>query len=368
MSTELTIIEAIDQAEPRFIELAPTGMKFAAEKGYAAQLLNNNAYLKKAAEDNPNALLSAIVNLAALGLSLNPAKKQAYLITRNIKQADGKWQTRVFLEPSYMGLCDIATDTGVIEWIQALAVFSNDKFTMNGLDKQPDHAHDPFSADRGEFVGAYCCVKLSNADRDFLTTPMNAAQIYAIRDRSEAYKAFLDKRARTGGPWESDFLEMAKKTVVRNAFKMWPKNQGQTARMEAAVHVSNENEGFEPLVIQSDTRKAVASERVTFHELLNADDALGLYCFYHNLDEGPRNNLYNDFPQGEKVSAKRHISELLTSGHNQFVDILAEIETSTETGDDLAVKELIADMTEEVIDRIFTGLSSEAKAFVQECQ
>jgi len=40
---------------------------------------------------------------------------------------------------------------------------------------------------------------------------------------------------------------MALKTVIRQAFKTWPKTE-KLDRMAQAIELSNNNEGFEPLV------------------------------------------------------------------------------------------------------------------------
>jgi recombination protein RecT len=247
---QLTIVEAINGTEERFHAIAPAAIRFEAEKGFAVQLLKNNEYLMSVAQNHPQSLQQALTNVAAIGLSLNPAEKQAYLITRTVSvnvNGQKKYQTRIFLEPSYMGLIKLATDSGSIKWVQALPVYSNDEFTFMGVGVKPEHKFNPFAKpdDRGEFIGVYCVAKTS--DGDFLPTMMSAEQVHSIRDRSESWKAYKAGKAKSGGPWESDFIEQAKKTVIRNAFKTWPRSD--LNRMAHAVDLSNINEGFEPICI-----------------------------------------------------------------------------------------------------------------------
>jgi recombination protein RecT len=119
-----------------------------------------------------------VTNIAAIGISLNPAKRQAYLVPR-----DGK----ICLDISYMGLMDLAMATGSIKWAQAEIVYAQDSFALNGFDKPPTHTYNPFSKDRGDVVGCYVVVK--TADGDYLTTCMSRDEIDGIMNRSQSVKA-----------------------------------------------------------------------------------------------------------------------------------------------------------------------------------
>ena len=240
-----SIAREMVEAKPKFIEIAPSTMSFDSEQQFAIQHLKSNAYLFKVAKDNPKSLRSSLINCANVGLSLNPIKKQAYLLPRTIKKDDGKYEKRVFLEPSYMGLCDLALSSGKILWIQARIVREKDTIIDNGPGEKPTHEYQPFG-DRGKIVGVYCSAKLNNGD--YLTEFMDIQKIYSVMERSEAVKKWRaeGEQAGKGGPWITDFEEMAKKTVIRNAFKMWPK-WATTDQLAQAVHLSNENEGFEPI-------------------------------------------------------------------------------------------------------------------------
>jgi recombination protein RecT len=173
---------------------------------------------------------NAITNIAAIGISLNPAKKQAYLVPR-----DGK----ICLDISYIGLMDLAMSTGTIRWAQAELVYAADSFALNGFDKPPSHTYNPFAKDRGEAIGVYVVVKTS--DGDYLTETMSIDDVNAIRDRSSAWKAWISKKSSC--PWVTDPGEMAKKTVVKRGYKYWPK----TERLDQAIHHLN-TDGGEGLV------------------------------------------------------------------------------------------------------------------------
>jgi recombination protein RecT len=200
---------------------------FEREAGFAIQMVTANDYIQKVAIANPQSVRNAVTNIAAIGISLNPASKQAYLVPR---------KGAICLDISYMGLMHLAIDTGSIKWGQAKLVRESDVFALRGLDALPLHEYAPFSKNRGELVGVYVVVK--TADGEYLTEPMDISEVYDIRDRSEGWKAYVKDSTKTC-PWVTDPGEMIKKTVVKRAYKYWPK----TERLEQAIHHLNTEGG-----------------------------------------------------------------------------------------------------------------------------
>lgn len=354
MSDNKSIAEVIEIAGERFKQIAPAHMKYESEKGFAIQLLKNNDYLMSVALASPQSLQQAITNVAAIGLSLNPAEKQAYLITRTIKTKDAngkeKWDKRIFLEPSYVGLCKLATDSGSIEWVHAAAVHEHDDFTDNGPGEKPTHKYQAFK-DRGAMVGVFCTAKTKGGD--YLTTIMDMAKITSVRDRSEAWKAKMDGKAKTGGPWESDFEEMARKTVVRNAFKLWPRTDERRYSMLAeAIELSNQNEGFEPIQTSPNIGTVTPQQKEHFDHLIETADAFGMYVFSLGMREISDNvwiSLYHTFPKGQKGKYQKVVDELCARGQSVFVDILDGLRQAIAAGDDMAAKELTESLDKEAM-------------------
>lgn len=227
MSNIATIEQDIIGTKDAFLSvLTDRSINFEREAEFAIQSLMNSDYAIKIATENRQSVVNAVTNIAAIGISLNPAKKQAYLVPRDRK---------ICLDISYIGLMDLAMDTGSLRWAQAALVYSNDTFSLTGFDKAPDHTFNPFSTDRGDVVGVYVVVK--TADGDYLTTTMGVDEVNSIRDRSSAWKAWISKKASC--PWVTDWGEMAKKTCVKRAYKFWPK----TERLETAIHHLNTDSG-----------------------------------------------------------------------------------------------------------------------------
>ncbi|HDU2642828.1 TPA: recombinase RecT [Yersinia enterocolitica] len=213
-----SIVEFVKQQEPLFSSaLTDQGVTWAKESQFAVQLFQRNEYLTKTAIANPASAQNAIINVAAIGITLNPASKLAYLVPR-----DGM----VCLDISYMGLLHLAQATGAIKWGQCKLVYSNDTYESNGLDSAPTHKYNIFG-DRGTVVGGYCTIK--TPDGDYLTEEMSLAEIKATEATSKA----------KNGPWKNFWEEMARKTIVKRASKYWPRRE----RLDAAIDYVNTEGG-----------------------------------------------------------------------------------------------------------------------------
>lgn len=227
---------AMVSAKDRFIEIASTQqiVDWKRESMFALQAIEKSDYMTKIANENPASLRNAIINVAAIGITLNPAAQYAALVPR-----DGS----VCLDIMYRGLLKIATDAGSIRWAQAELVYAADKFSYHGPTRAPDHAADPFSKQRGGVVGVYCVAK--TVDGDLLCEVMSIDEVNAIRDRSSAWKAWVSKKKSC--PWVTDPGEMAKKTVIKRARKTWPESRdvGQAQRLHHATELANAADGFE---------------------------------------------------------------------------------------------------------------------------
>ncbi len=205
-----------------------------AEASFALEAITKNEFLMKTAVANQDSFKRAIINVAGIGLTLNPLLKLAYLVPR---------KEEVVLDISYQGYIKLATDAGSIKWAAAEIVYSGDNYKFRGHGHEPLHEFNPFldMSARGELVGAYCLAKTH--DNEFILTQMSAEEIQKIRDRSDAYKAFTAKKIKST-PWDTDLTEMIKKTVVRRAWKAWPKSDTRgSERMARAIEIGND---FEP--------------------------------------------------------------------------------------------------------------------------
>jgi len=315
MNNEIAVIErnvysVLDQASN--LARSHNSISIDAEKNYAIQQLYKNEMSIKTAHSNPTSIQNAILNLSSIGISLNPALKHAYLVPR-----DGA----ICLDVSYMGLMHLAQEIGSIEWGQAKIVHENDTYENQGLNNQPIHKYNAFTA-RGNKVGVYCCVKLPSGD--YLTEEMSGEDIAAVRKSSKSQHS-------TYSPWNTFEDEMWRKSVVKRASKYWPKSNNSTGnRLDTAIHVINEHEGID------NEREKHLDKLIELYE--RNCEPLVLWGFMEQFRENEILSqwLYSNFPKGHKGK----IADILKVGRDQFFGYKVIFEDGEESAVDEAKAEL----------------------------
>ena len=157
---------------------------------------------KKLGECTPASFLGAMMQAAQLGVEPNTPLGQAYLIPYgNVCQ----------FQLGYKGLMDLAYRSGEVSSIQAHEVHENDTFEYEyGL--EPKLKHVPAVKDRGGVIMYYAVLKLKNGGIGFEVMSREDVEKFAMK-KSKAYRS---------GPWQTDFDEMAKKTVLKKVLKYAP--------------------------------------------------------------------------------------------------------------------------------------------------
>lgn len=246
MSDQIALIEqTVYGVAERFNEvLSDKSIEFKREAEFAIQHILKNDFTIKIASSNRQSVIDAVTNVAAIGVSLNPARKAAYLVPR---------EGSICLDISYRGLADMAIDSGAVSWVQAEIARKNDVFRLNGMGKLPTHEFDPFATEeeRGEIVGVYVVAK--TADGDYLTHAMSIGKVFSIRDRSDLWKK------KKSGPWATDAEEMIKKTCVKQGCKYWPRNE-RTGRLDQAIYHLDNNTGEGLASIAEEEQSSVATK------------------------------------------------------------------------------------------------------------
>ncbi len=110
----------------------------------------------------------------------------------------------------YRGMITLSRRSGTLTSIEASCVYEKDHFKIKKGTK-PDLDHEPAIVDRGEMLGVYAIVTLTDGSKQF--DFMNMSDISAVRGRSPT---------RNSGPWVTDFEQMAQKTVIRRLLKLAP--------------------------------------------------------------------------------------------------------------------------------------------------
>lgn len=176
---------------------------------------------------NQMSILRCVMQAAEIGLEPGGVLGEAHLVPYNTKEG---WQAQLIVD--YKGMIELSRRSGQLLSIKAVPVFEGEPFTYKeGLETVLEHEPnlDAVSTDPSKLRGVYVVAHLANNTRH--VEWMNKGQIDGIRARSKAGNF---------GPWKTDYIEMAKKTVIRRAWKMLPKS----SEMLRAVEVMDTTEGF----------------------------------------------------------------------------------------------------------------------------
>lgn len=179
----------------------------AKEIDFAAQAMLANNYLIKCATANPMSLVNALKNVALTNSTLNPVLKQGYLVP---------FGNSISFMPSYMGLVDVLINNGLVKKVEAHPVFEGEEFEIKlGTNGYLKHTPNPWGKrEKENLKGVYYYVIMTDGSELFDT--MSYEEVEKIRKRAPSAKA--------SSPWDSDYVEMAKKTAIRRAFKSIPKS------------------------------------------------------------------------------------------------------------------------------------------------
>jgi phage RecT family recombinase len=223
--------------------------EFNKEVGFAAQIINKNYMLKKA---DPKTAYAAIFNALDVGLTLNPILQHAYLVPRWDSVTK---KTECQYMPGYRGLYKLLTDSKQVTSIDTQIVWEGDEIEVDLRSAEKILKHVPYVAlgnEQGKKKFVYSVATLWNGDKH--GEIMSIADIYKIRERSEAYKAFKAGKIKST-PWDSDEDEMCRKTVLKRHSKYLPKGENQY-QIERAIEQDNIANGYYELMTDS-TRQEV---------------------------------------------------------------------------------------------------------------
>lgn len=158
----------------------------------------------------------AIMTCAQLGLEPGAATGEAYLLPfRNGKT--GKHEVTLII--GYQGMARLYWQSPLAKSLDAQVVYQNDQFEYSyGL--QPTLVHRPSLGVRGPAIAYYAVATLTTGGSAFVV--LSPDDVERIKERS---------KAKTDGPWKTDYDAMARKTAVRQLFKLIPKSPQLAAAM-----------------------------------------------------------------------------------------------------------------------------------------
>lgn len=155
----------------------------------------------KLAECTPESFLGAMMTAAQMGVEPNTPLGQAYLIP---------YGNKVQFQLGYKGLLDLAYRSGEVVNACAYTVYSNDVFEYE-LGLEPKLKHIPATRDRGEPIYFYATFRTKSGGYGF-----EVMSIDDVRNHRKRYSKAMNS------PWDTNFEEMAKKTVLKRVLRYAP--------------------------------------------------------------------------------------------------------------------------------------------------
>lgn len=166
-------------------------------------------------------LLGGLIQVAHLGLELGGPLGQAYLVPYYNKHVGGY---EAQFQIGYRGLLTLASRAGKTTVFDGHAVFEGDEFSIEkGTSPRVHHRPSLKGVPTPEtMVGCYAFAK---------TVGGEVMVEWMSRDELEAHRDRYSKAKKDSSPWQTAFIEMSKKTVLRRLAKRLP----MSAEMQTAA-------------------------------------------------------------------------------------------------------------------------------------
>lgn len=205
LTKSMSIADLIKAMEPEIKRALPDVITPERFTRMALSALNTTPKLRECSQMS---FLSALMNAAQLGLEPNTALGQAYLIPYK-----NKGMLECQFQVGYKGLIDLGYRNPQMQIISAEVVYENDEFDYQ-LGLTPTLYHRPALENRGEVKCFYGMFKLVNGGFGFSVMSKSDMDVYA-KEYSQSFDSSYS-------PWKSNYNDMAKKTVIKQALKYAP--------------------------------------------------------------------------------------------------------------------------------------------------
>lgn len=165
--------------------------------GVIAAVANSDALQKC----EPQSIMKAAADAAALGMSVDPNIKEAYLVP---------YKDQASLIVGWRGLRNMAYNTGKVRYLNVGALYEGQEWVQDQLTGVSEiKGHKTGKEAIGYF--AYMETKDHRIHTHYMTNE-------EIQDHKKKYAKGYN---REGSAWNTDFEKMAKKTVLRQVLSMW---------------------------------------------------------------------------------------------------------------------------------------------------
>lgn len=205
LKKSMSIDELIKAMEPQIKKALPSVITPERFTRMALSALNTTPKLKECTQIS---FLAALMNAAQLGLEPNTPLGEAYLIPYN-----NRGVCECQFQIGYKGLLNLAYRNQDMQIVSAQEVYENDYFEYEfGLN--PKLIHRPALKDRGGVKAFYGLFKLSNGGFGF--------EVMSKEDMDAHAKEYSKGFDSSFSPWKTNYISMAKKTIIKKALKYAP--------------------------------------------------------------------------------------------------------------------------------------------------
>lgn len=221
----LAFVDQIKQGWDKALPKVCTPERFAR---VALTCLKKDGKLLQAIQTQGGRATVAAAFMKCAELGIEPDGRRAYLIPYQNKKTN---EYTVELIIDYKGIVELAMRSGYVANIHADKVCENDEFDYNigNIEKHRIDFHKP----RGEAYAYYAIVTFKDGTKK--CEVMSKDEIDAVKKRSSAWESW--ERWKKPCPWNTDYDEMAKKTVFKRLSKWIP----QSPEMRQAIDYDDED-------------------------------------------------------------------------------------------------------------------------------
>lgn len=201
------LMELVDANTTHMAALLPAHISVERMRSLIRQTVTRNPDLLRATRSS---LFQALLTAVTLGLSPDGLLGEAYLIPFKAKGGE----TTITFIPGYKGLVKLALRSGKIARIEAQVVYESDQFDF-AMGTEPFITHRWGVEERKDSTMEgishfYAVAFFVDGTKQFEV--MSLEQVGGIMDRAKAAR----------GPWQTDPVQMGRKTVVRRLCNLLP--------------------------------------------------------------------------------------------------------------------------------------------------
>lgn len=212
MAEELQTQQAMDRSIKQKLAAALPALRAVAGKHIDPERLVKVALLARSrapmiAQCSPESLLMALMQSAEVGLEPNTPLQHAALVPYRNRNTN-TWEVQ--FQPMYRGLVELARRSSGLVSCRARVIHDGDFWEIDeGVERKLVHKPN-YTGNPGDPILVYAIAELRDERREW--DVMTVAEIRAIQARAKSQS----------GPWQTDWNEMAKKTVIKRLMKSLP--------------------------------------------------------------------------------------------------------------------------------------------------